>query len=124
DLQVTNLVVPSVSPHSGDTITVSFTVTNVGQRDTREKDWRDRIFLSSDPSLDSSDIELDDAARNGILNVGDKYTVTRTMRLSDGISGNYYILVYTDASVGGRLGIAGLAGGGYGSVAEFRDAGT
>ncbi|WP_305828868.1 hypothetical protein, partial [Klebsiella pneumoniae] len=72
----------------------------------------------------SSDIELDDVGHNGILKSGDQYSVTRTMRLPDGISGNYYILVFTDASVGGRIGISGLSGGGSGSVAEFRDEGN
>src|SRR5581483_3330787 len=36
DLQITNLLVPATPPHSGDTIPVTWTVTNAGNRDTRE----------------------------------------------------------------------------------------
>src|SRR5207248_777257 len=33
DLQVTNLIVPSTPPHSGDMISVTWTVTNLGNRE-------------------------------------------------------------------------------------------
>ena len=34
DLAVSNLVVPTAAPHAGDTIPVTWTVTNQGTRDT------------------------------------------------------------------------------------------
>src|SRR5262249_43811787 len=49
DVQVTNLLVPQTPPHSGDAIAVTWTVTNLGTRDTREGSWKDRVFLSRDP---------------------------------------------------------------------------
>src|SRR5262249_13510608 len=73
DLKVTNVVVPITQLHSGDTFPVTFTVTNVGNRDTREGYWVDRVFLSRDPSLDVdpelsiNDIELGQAAHTTIL---------------------------------------------------------
>ena len=36
---------------SGQTVTVSFSVTNAGTRDTRQSIWTDRVYLSRDPSL-------------------------------------------------------------------------
>ena len=66
DLQVTSLVVPTTPPHSGDMFSVSFTVTNIGNRDTREDYWIDRVYLSRDQSLDSSDTELGENAHHGI----------------------------------------------------------
>ena len=100
DLQVTNLVVPATPPHSGDTIPVSWTVTNVGNRDTREGYWYDRVYLSTSPSLDDQSYMLGrgrpipPSCRPGI-----RTTSTLNVQLPDGIQGNFYILVFTDSNV-------------------------
>jgi hypothetical protein len=126
DLQVTNLVVPSTAPHSGDTIPITWTVTNVGNRDTREGYWRDRVYLSSDPSLDHEDTELGEIAHSEILTTGSQYSETLNVRLPDGIGGSFYILVFTDSDVSGRIGIPGVGGGGngVGAVPEFQGEGN
>ncbi len=86
DLRVTQLVVPG-SLAAGTTVDITFTVTNVGNRATREAEWIDRIYLSRDSSLDQRDYLLRDESnppsvilaeymRLGALGVGESYTAT------------------------------------------------
>ena len=49
---------PTTPPHSGDMIPVTWTVTNLGNRDTREGFWLDRVYLSRSPSLDDQSYML------------------------------------------------------------------
>ena len=85
DLRVTNLVVPTAPVQSGEVIPVSWTVTNVGNRETREGDWIDRVYLSPSPSLDDQATYLigelpHSSSRkvtpSTILGAGDSYTAT------------------------------------------------
>jgi len=125
DLQVTDLQAPVAGVHSGDIVPVSWTVTNLGNRDTREGNWTDRVFLSTDPSLDSGDTQLGEISHSAILTTGDQYSTTLNVRLPDGIGGDYYILVFTDATVRGMNGVRGVSGGNStGSVPEFQGEGN
>ncbi len=127
DLKVSDLQMPTAPIKSGDLITLSWTVKNIGNRDTRNGGWFDRVFLSQDPSLDSSDTELDEVRHDTILKTGDEYTVTRTFQLPDGLGGDYYLLVFTDSIAGGRIGYQGVYGVGsdsMGAVAEFQGEGN
>jgi hypothetical protein len=125
DLQVTSLAVPSSTPHAGDTIPITWTVTNAGNRDTREGHWTDRVYLSTDPSLDHGDIELGEITHNSILATGASYTQTLNVPLPYGIGGNFYILVFTDSDVTGTIDVAGVSGGGtMGAVPEFQGEGN
>ena len=104
NLEVTNIALPTASNiQSGQPITFSWTVTNAGQAPTNVVNWSDRAVLSLDTVYgDGDDIPLAIGANNGVyghtgvLNPGDSYTVTETVTLPDGISGNYYLLVQTD----------------------------
>ena len=97
DLQVTELVVPSDAT-SGQTIPISFTVTNEGNRDTRQSGWIDRVFLSKDASLDEKDLLLGESSRQEVLATGDSYATKIDVRLPDSIEGSFHVLVYTDSS--------------------------
>jgi hypothetical protein len=77
DLQVTALTLPVTTPFSGDTISVTWSVANLGTRATHEKAWVDGIFLSHDGSLEPGDIELASVQHLGALDVGQSYTVTQ-----------------------------------------------
>jgi large repetitive protein len=99
DLQVTNLTVPTITPKSGTTFPISWTVTNIGTRATREMYWEDRVYLSRDASLDFSDRYLGATLRQGILEMGQSYTSFLNITLPDGISGDYHLLVFTDANI-------------------------
>ncbi len=97
DLQITSLNIPTTA-HSGQTIPISFTVKNNGNRDTRVGNWTDRLFISHDASLDSKDFELAALPRNQILKAGESYTSTSNVTLPEGIGGEFHILAYTDSA--------------------------
>ena len=83
---------------SGQTVAVTFTVTNQGTRDTREQTWVDRVFLSQDPSLDRNDLLLGEFRRTASCAIGESYTATVHVRLPDGIDGPFYVLATTDSA--------------------------
>ncbi|MEF8723661.1 MAG: CARDB domain-containing protein [Candidatus Accumulibacter delftensis] len=103
DLKVTSLLVPPLGGQSGGTVTVNYTVTNIGNRDTREISWWDRLFLSKDVSLDTFDLQVAEARHYGVLNAGDSYTGTATVKLPDGIAGVFSLLAFTDSEADSRL---------------------
>ncbi|WP_404783509.1 putative Ig domain-containing protein [Altericista sp. CCNU0014] len=138
DLQVTNLVVPVSAPNSGQTIPVSWTVTNTGTRATRENRWQDRVYLSRDASLDISDVVLLEVERKGALDIGASYSQTATLRLPDGIEGDFYLLAFADANIvsvndlrvdreypdGAKIYFEGALGRSSARVPEFKDEGN
>src|SRR5262249_50844284 len=132
------LVAPPGPLYAGDFVygNWSFTVTNVGTRETRKSTWFDRVFLSRDASLDASDQMLWSGERtsepgigpvltNPPLAPGDSYTIRAALVLPNGIEGDFYLLVYTDATAEGNLPGQGPPGvgdhGGMGGVEEFRN---
>ena len=75
---MTALTVPAVPSDAGQTITVSWTVSNVGNDGTyaldseaqilrAENPWIDRVYLSRDASLDPSDWLLDELKHSFVL---------------------------------------------------------
>ena len=96
DLVIADLSVPATA-FSGDNISVTYTVTNLGTRDTRTGEWNDRVFLSHDASLDDRDLFLGEFKRRGILEVNESYSSSIPVRLPDGIEGPFHLLVFTDS---------------------------
>ncbi len=116
DLFVNNVIVPASPPTAGDTIAVTWTVINQGTRDTRTGDWKDGIWLSPFPSLDPlQSTRLGEYQHSGILAMGASYTQTLMVGLPYGISGNYYIVVFTDDSAFYTS---------MGNIQEFQDEGN
>ncbi len=97
DLQVSTLTLPPGVPSSGDTISVGWTVANLGTRETREEYWIDRIFLSRDGSLDSADLFLGEFEHRGKLAIGQSYSGTQQVALPESIEGDFYIIVEADS---------------------------
>ncbi len=119
DLQVTSIVAPAHA-FSGKTVSVSFTVTNKGPGPTPISSWLDRVFLSTDSTLDVGDLQLKELVHapttvqttvnsggssstttqlvGGFLAPGESYTGTAQVTLPEGQSGDYYFLVQTDAT--------------------------
>lgn len=96
DLQVTNVSAPAQG-FSGQPFTLSWTVTNEGTGATSASNWFDQIFLSADDILDDGDIFLGQVGRNGALAVDESYSVTQTVSLPIGVSGDFFFIVNTDA---------------------------
>src|SRR5262249_32310719 len=98
DLKITNLTVPS-GVRSGQTIPVTYTVTNIGNRDTRVDGWMDRIFLSHDASLADMDTESTPGVGHGrALKPGRSEPVNTQVPLPDSIDGDFHLIVYPDAA--------------------------
>jgi len=142
DLRVTNLSIPDTIA-AGTTLDVSFTVTNTGNRATRETSWIDTLYLSLDPSLDSGDYLIPGALisggrpATGGLAAGASYTTTMRVTIPFDITGTFYLLAYTDADAGKNdyarstvsprlsgIALANLVGVNAGSVREFQGEGN
>lgn len=88
----------SLSASVGSTVEVAWTVSNLG-RFPASANWYDYIYLSSDPTLDSSDIYLtrDSIQAQTPLTAGGSYSLTRHITLPDNLNqGNHYLLFVAD----------------------------
>ena len=94
-----SLVIPAGAT-SGETISISWVVKNVGGRATRGDLWYDRIYISQDGSIDLYDLMIGEQRHKGVLDANGEYTVSTTVRLPDDIQGSFHILVYIDSPYG------------------------
>jgi subtilase family serine protease len=100
DLVVSNIVAP-ISALSGESPSISWTITNFGDRDTGSASggslgWHDRIYLSSDSTL-GEDLFWGEFRYSGSLGPGQSVTRTQPMDLNINFSGDYYVVVRTEA---------------------------
>src|SRR5262249_29260789 len=58
--------------------------------------WTDEVYMSLNPTLDSSAIALGEFVHAGTLPAGFSYTETQQVTLPVGLSGNYYFIIQTD----------------------------
>ncbi|HET7864109.1 MAG TPA: putative Ig domain-containing protein, partial [Burkholderiaceae bacterium] len=152
DLEIDSITVSNPNPASGDTLTVTWTATNRGTRETRVSNWLDGVFLSRDASLDNSDYPLvdrgelveiirrvrltsltDATGKPRYLQPGESYTNQATFTLPSSISGDFHLIVkadtatakyiYTPVPSSIREGLDTLEGSGPGAVLEFQDEG-
>ena len=96
DLQVSSVNAPGQA-FSGQPMTLTWTVTNEGSGRTLESRWLDRIYMSADDVVDSSDFLLAQQSRSDALEAGQSYTVTRDVTLPIGVSGDFFFIIQTDA---------------------------
>ncbi|MBL8339550.1 MAG: pre-peptidase C-terminal domain-containing protein, partial [Rhodoferax sp.] len=107
DLEVMR-VTTGGSALAGNPFSVTWQVGNFGAEATRNNYWVDRVYLSLDGTLDGADILLGERGHSGALSryeedadgnpVGNyAYTTTASFTLPFGISGNYRVIVKTDA---------------------------
>lgn len=100
NLRVTRLddiVAPGL--RTGDTINLSYEVSNVGNLATSASLWVDRVVMSPNSVYgDADDIQLALITHNGTLASGGSYTVNQPLTLTDGLPGSYYLLVKTDSA--------------------------
>lgn len=97
DLIVTQVAAP-VSTFSGQSISVNWSVKNAGNASTGIANWIDKIYLSTDSTLDNGDAYLGELAYNGILNPDSTYGTGKGFTIPNFIQGTYYAIVHTDAS--------------------------
>ncbi|MBD2169240.1 DUF4114 domain-containing protein [Calothrix membranacea FACHB-236] len=99
DLQVTSVNAPSQG-FSGQTMSLSWVVTNQGTGRTLEESWYDEIIMSADEMIDENDYRLGRLNHTGVLNAGESYTATQDVTLPVGVSGNFYVFISTDSGDG------------------------
>jgi RHS repeat-associated protein len=97
DLQVSALTLPAIAD-SGQGALVNWTVTNTGTKSTGVSNWSDRIILSADNDLSTTNdnVELGTIAHSGALAAGASYTQSQNVVLPKGINGNYHVFVTAD----------------------------
>src|SRR6266702_4699902 len=87
---------------SGQSVTFSYSVQNVGAISTSVGQWSDLAVISPNTILgDADDIPLGTNSglfgHTGALNTNEAYTASPTVQVPDGISGDYYLIVRADA---------------------------
>ena len=83
DLVVTELL-PPMQALAGDAASLSWTVSNQGDVPTPVAKWTDKLYLSRDQILDTTDKEIGWAIHTGALAVGEDYTETASVTIPKG----------------------------------------
>jgi hypothetical protein len=96
DLVVSDLIVPP-SEDAGTTMDVVWTDFNEGAGPTYETYWEDRIYISRSPQFDGTATYLASLANYLPLDNGMGRSRERTVTLPNGISGDWYVYVWTNA---------------------------
>jgi len=97
DLKVNTVSYSPASGTAGQPINVTWTVKNQGQAATGVS-YEDRIYLSTDFNVDGSDIYLGNYQRTTSLAINGTYTQSQQFFIPGSVTGNYIVLVFTDAS--------------------------
>jgi subtilase family serine protease len=103
-LQVSSVTATGPDPNSpdhvltGQSFTVTYTVTNAGQGDTpdRQSTWTDLIYLSRDQLLTDADVYYASVDHTGGLAAGASYQNTVTLQAGRNMTGPWYVFVLTD----------------------------
>ena len=97
DLRINDIRGPDAAS-SGDSIVVEWTVENAGTLATQRNLWTDRVYLSRDGALDAADLILGTRSRGDFLDAGETYDVAAAFPLPVELSGNFQVIVETDAT--------------------------
>lgn len=96
DLAVAS-VTSVTSTGTGNTITVAWSIKNIGVSATLQTQWNDALYLSRDTVwTKEDDVIVKEYVHNGALAVNQSYSNQQTAYLPDGISGVFYVLVVAD----------------------------
>ena len=95
----TEAVAAPASANSGDVVSVTWRVRNLGTSATADGGgWTDKVYLSTTDSVTASSILLGEVPHSSGLAVGASYTGKANFQLPGGITGAYHVLVVTDAN--------------------------
>ncbi|NJO02608.1 MAG: hypothetical protein HC880_13820, partial [Bacteroidia bacterium] len=95
DLEVLASAVPTLVS-SGESLRVSWKVINQGPVITDAIAWQDRVFLSLDNQLSADDPFLGFTNQAGALSADSSYTAATQIRIPEGLSGSYFLLLVAD----------------------------
>ncbi|HOY30774.1 MAG TPA: CARDB domain-containing protein [Bacteroidales bacterium] len=98
DLMATSIIPPS-NVFSGQQVNIIWTIKNNGDGNTGSDNWSDRIYLSSDTSLNmSTALNLGTFSHTGLLNPDSSYTCAQAVTIPSNIFGTYYFYIVTDVA--------------------------
>jgi hypothetical protein len=99
DLQVTQIESLSEAL-SGQYLNLRWTVSNQGEDNLSLSQWSDRVILSTDNSIATTNdnITLGTFNQSQAIAVGNNYQSTATVKLPLAVSGNYNVIVTTDSN--------------------------
>ncbi|MBL7805281.1 MAG: thrombospondin type 3 repeat-containing protein [Saprospiraceae bacterium] len=97
DLAVSNVTLPGVS-QTGQSIHVTWLVTNTGSAQTLGNVWRDDLWFSVDSILDANDLLVGQNVHTGALGPSANYTGEYTINTPDDLIGEYFLLIKTNAT--------------------------
>ncbi|EDX71711.1 type I secretion target GGXGXDXXX repeat protein domain protein [Coleofasciculus chthonoplastes PCC 7420] len=91
---------PVTSVAADERVTLSWTVLNSSTTATAGANWWDRVYISQDTTLDSSDVRLVNQFITSPtpLAAGDDYTITSNWTIPEIATGNYFFLFKADGS--------------------------
>ncbi len=101
DLAVTSVTATPAALIGGQQLTVNWTVSNLGINASPTRVWEDRVYISllDTFNLDSSICLGKVFYTNGTsLMNGDSYSRSQSYYLPQGLTGDYYVYVFTDAT--------------------------
>ena len=99
DLSVVNVQAPTLVIDDPATVTVEWTVSNLGTGPGRTLSWTDRIIYSQNDVIgDHDDVVLGNVVHEGGLQAGESYTGSITYRFGPGYSRHGKVFVRTDAA--------------------------
>lgn len=81
---------------AGQPVRIAWTISNQGDTLTTEPAWTDRIYLSTNYSLDGSDIPVGSRVRQESLTIGESYQDSLDIILPPFATGNYILIFKTD----------------------------
>ncbi|MEM8872655.1 MAG: CARDB domain-containing protein [Planctomycetota bacterium] len=97
DLVTSNVDGPD-SMFSGETTTVTWTVTNQGTADTNASVWYDHVYLSLDDEINTGDQYLGRARNAAFLRPGESYANSLDVTIPIEFAGNYQFVVRADGN--------------------------
>lgn len=97
DFETGSVTIPGAA-NSGENFEVTWNVRNNGPGTVFSLAWNDRVYLSRLPVFNTDSVTvLGSFTRSGAFHKDSSYTVTRSFTLPNGVSGDYYVFVETDA---------------------------
>lgn len=98
DLAISNFSIEG-DLKAGQTATVKATVKNVGVAPTRKDKWADAFYLCSDYNFDQNKAtQLGSKSHVGVLQPGESYDLTATIKVPTDAQGYYVVYAMTDAN--------------------------
>ncbi|MBR1850619.1 MAG: fibronectin type III domain-containing protein [Bacteroidales bacterium] len=97
DLQVTAIEAPAQAA-PGEQVEISYTVSNFGATATVANMWTDVVYLSRTTTIDDNSILATTITHRGNLAADSSYTRTISLTAPDRTSGEWHIIVRTDAN--------------------------